>query len=63
MAKAEDEPLTEDEIKQAVADYVASDEFAGDAFHAHLDECEQCRNRPHNLCSVGESLLRTGFPF
>lgn len=56
MAKAEDEPNAAD-AKGPV------DEFAGDAFHAHLDECEQCREHPFNLCAVGESLLRTGFPF
>lgn len=22
-------------------------------FHAHLDECERCRNQPFNLCPVG----------
>ena len=26
-------------------------------FHAHLDECEQCREHPFNLCSEGERLL------
>ena len=28
-----------------------------DKFHAHLDECEQCRNRPFDLCQLGYSLL------
>jgi hypothetical protein len=26
-------------------------------FHTHLDECEQCRNHPFELCSIGASLL------
>jgi hypothetical protein len=26
-------------------------------FHAHLDECEQCRNHPFELCSKGAQLL------
>ena len=32
-------------------------EKIGDKFHAHLDECAQCRNNPFNLCSVGHDLL------
>lgn len=28
------------------------------AFHAHLDICEQCRERPFDLCRVGDALLR-----
>jgi hypothetical protein len=28
-------------------------------FHAHLDECEQCRNGPFNLCSRGATLLQS----
>ncbi len=27
------------------------------AFHAHLDECERCRERPFDLCPVGIALL------
>lgn len=30
---------------------------AQDEFHAHLDQCAQCRNRPLNLCPVGVHLL------
>lgn len=30
-----------------------------DKFHAHLDECKQCREHPFALCSVGGSLLRS----
>lgn len=26
-------------------------------FHAHLDECEQCRNHPFDLCGLGAVLL------
>lgn len=26
-------------------------------FHAHLDICKQCRDRPLYLCAVGELLL------
>ncbi len=29
-----------------------------DAFHAHLDECARCENRPFDLCPIGEPLLR-----
>jgi hypothetical protein len=29
-----------------------------DAFHAHLDACEQCRNGPFNLCPRGATLLQ-----
>lgn len=29
-----------------------------DRFHAHLDECAQCRQHPFALCGVGDSLLR-----
>lgn len=29
-----------------------------DAFHAHLDQCIQCRNRPLNLCVTGQRLLQ-----
>lgn len=28
-----------------------------DLFHDHLNECEQCRDRPLNLCPVGQQLL------
>ena len=28
-----------------------------DPFYEHLGSCEQCRDRPFNLCSVGESTL------
>lgn len=27
-------------------------------FHAHLDACRQCRDRPFDLCSTGDRLLR-----
>lgn len=27
------------------------------AFHAHLDVCKQCRNRPFDLCAKGYALL------
>lgn len=26
-------------------------------FHAHLDECRQCREQPFNLCDVGFRLI------
>jgi hypothetical protein len=26
-------------------------------FHTHLDECEQCRENPFELCAVGHSLI------
>jgi hypothetical protein len=29
-----------------------------DKFHAHLDECEQCRSNPFRLCPKGEQLLQ-----
>jgi hypothetical protein len=29
-----------------------------DIFHAHLDECAQCREHPFDLCSAGAVLLR-----
>lgn len=28
-----------------------------DKFHAHLDECEQCRDHPFGLCPSGSALL------
>jgi len=28
-----------------------------EAFHAHLDECERCRNQPFNMCPKGNLLL------
>ena len=27
-------------------------------FYRHLDECEQCRNHPFNLCVVGQRKIR-----
>lgn len=30
---------------------------AADAFHAHLDACERCRERPFDLCATGAQLL------
>lgn len=30
---------------------------AEDSFHAHLDECRQCRENCFSLCPVGDSLL------
>ena len=29
-----------------------------DAFHAHLDDCRQCRHKPFELCANGARLLR-----
>lgn len=34
-----------------------SDRRAIDAFHAHLDECSRCMNRPFDLCPKGGPLL------
>lgn len=31
-------------------------------FHRHLDECEQCRNHPHDLCGEGGWILINGEP-
>lgn len=28
-----------------------------DAFHAHLDECFQCRSMPFNLCPIGAGMI------
>jgi hypothetical protein len=28
-----------------------------DKFHAHLDECKQCREHPFGLCPSGSTLL------
>ena len=28
-----------------------------DDFHAHLDECQQCRDNPFKLCCTGHVLL------
>lgn len=33
------------------------------SFHAHLDECEQCRTRPFGLCAKGTELLLRQAPF
>lgn len=30
---------------------------AADAFHAHLDECKQCADHPHALCTKGDQLI------
>ncbi len=30
-----------------------------EAFHAHLDRCRQCSERPFDLCPTGEVLLAT----
>lgn len=30
---------------------------AADRFHAHLDECKQCREQPFDLCPTGAELL------
>jgi hypothetical protein len=41
----------------------------GAAFHLHLDECEQCREHPFDLCAAGKTALEAlpldaeGFPF
>ena len=37
-------------------------EARGARFHAHLDDCQQCRVHPFRLCSTGESLLREILP-
>lgn len=31
---------------------------ASEAFHAHLDACDQCRTMPFNLCAEGARLLQ-----
>lgn len=28
-----------------------------DRFHAHLDDCSQCRNNPFALCPIGVTLI------
>ena len=33
------------------------DHKKADAFHDHLDACEQCRENPFDLCEVGKPLL------
>ena len=35
----------------------ASPTEPADAFHAHLDKCSRCRNKPLNLCAEGSPLL------
>ncbi len=40
--------------------------MSADVFHAHLDECKQCSDRPFDLCPVGAILIQaaaTGTPF
>lgn len=27
-------------------------------FHAHLDECQQCRDEPFNLCLEGKAIMQ-----
>lgn len=34
-------------------------QLPGDEFHAHLDQCRQCREEVFNLCSVGAALLHS----
>ena len=34
------------------------EDFVGQ-FHAHLDECETCREHPFDLCPIGHRLLTT----
>lgn len=29
----------------------------GATYHAHLDACERCRERPYDLCQVGADAL------
>lgn len=33
-----------------------------EAYHAHLDQCAQCRNNPFNLCPEGARLLHAAVP-
>jgi len=33
-----------------------------DKFHAHLDECERCRDNPFDLCPKGYVLLTEVVP-
>jgi hypothetical protein len=40
-----------------MAERVKELQDAGDAFHAHLDECKQCEQRPFDLCSIGHVLI------
>ncbi len=28
-----------------------------DAFYDHLDKCQQCREKPFELCAIGDGLL------
>ncbi len=32
--------------------------LAHDKFHAHLDQCQRCEERPHELCAIGARLLQ-----
>ena len=38
---------------------------ATERWHAHLDDCEQCRDNPFALCSIGHRLLyaAAGMPY
>jgi hypothetical protein len=31
---------------------------AADKFHAHLDVCKQCADKPFELCAEGRSLIQ-----
>lgn len=50
IGTAEDPFVQIEEAKEAMN--------ATDAFHAHLDECDQCESGPFNLCEEGSRLLR-----
>lgn len=31
---------------------------AGEKFHAHVDQCQRCKERPFDLCELGAQLLK-----
>lgn len=46
------ESQTQEKTGATVEDFVSQ-------FHAHLDECETCREHPFDLCPLGHRLLTT----
>lgn len=49
--------MTNDEFAKLESDEEPNQGCKINAFHAHLDQCEQCRNNPFGLCETGAKLL------
>lgn len=52
-----DQRMNNDYAARITRNFLEQSKTASD-FHAHLDDCVQCRNNPFELCPQGRELLK-----